>query len=108
MATRSRRAAAVAAEAAGAENAAPAPAAQRPETLPDEDPKADPKATVAGDGKAEEEGTVAGGGKADGEGGDGLSEQEEKKEGLSERQVARVLLAVNVLSFAAFIGCVSI
>ena len=85
MATRSRRATATAAEATGADDAALEPAAQRSETLPDEDPKADPKSTVSGDGKAE------------GEGGGGMG----------ERQVERVQLAVNVISFAAFIGCVA-
>ena len=83
MATRSRRAAATAAEAAEAEDAAPEPAAQRPEISSDKDSKVDPPAMDSGDGKVE------------GEGGGGMS----------ERQVARVLLAVNVLSCVAFIGC---
>ena len=85
MATRSRRAAAATAEAAGEEDAAPEPASQRPETAVDKDLKADLKATVACDGKADRE-----------DGG-----------GLSKRQVARVLLAANVLSFMAFIGCIA-
>ncbi|KAJ1469545.1 hypothetical protein T484DRAFT_1851326 [Baffinella frigidus] len=64
------------------EGGVPETAAQRPEPAPDADPKAEPIPTVAADGQGEAEG-----------GG-----------GMSERQVGRVLLAVNMLSFVAFIG----